>query len=133
VSHPVTLRLPRRPEAAVAARRAAERLDADLPSQVVADLRLVLSELVSNAVRYGKGDEVEVRLTVDGGVVRGEVIDEGEGFVPPPSRLPSDADPNGRGLVIVDRLTGGWGVLEGSTHVWFELVAAPGAPGASSG
>jgi anti-sigma regulatory factor (Ser/Thr protein kinase) len=123
VSTPLTLRLPRRPEAVVTARRAAERLGADLPSQVVADLRLVVSELVTNAVRHGTGDEVELRLTVDGAVVRGEVIDAGEGFVPPPSLLPASDVPGGRGLVIVDRVTNGWGVLEGSTHVWFEVRA----------
>ena len=51
----------------------------------------------------------------------GEVIDAGGGF----EHVLREAGPyatSGRGLLIVDRLTTRWGVHEGTTHVWFEIL-----------
>ena len=45
----------------------------------LAELSLVISELVSNAVEHGRG-QVIFRLRFDKGTVSGEVIDQGGGF-----------------------------------------------------
>lgn len=89
----------------------------------MADLRLLISELVTNSVRHGDGDSVVVLLDADvPGTLRCEVIDDGTGFVPR-ARQPDAI--GGRGLDLVEQLASSWGVREGSTHVWFELPAGP--------
>ena len=85
------------------------------------DAVLLVSELITNAVRHGSGPSVSLTARVRGGAVRIEVVDGGDGFVAP-SGLPDASSPNGRGLQIVDSLSDAWGVYEGnSTHVWFEI------------
>ena len=118
----VHLRLDRKADAVAIARDAAFAFRSTLTPERLDDLRLVLSELVTNAISHGEGPTIDVRLTGDGPVVRGEVVDQGDGFaVPPPRTL--DA-PGGRGLAIVGALSQHWGIERGSTHVWFELHGA---------
>ena len=118
----VHLHLARTADAVAIARDAVNAFRSSLTAQRLDDLRLVISELVTNAVVHGNGRTIEVRLTADGPVVSGEVVDDGDGFpLPPPPTL--DA-PGGRGLAIVGALTRQWGVERGSTHVWFELDGA---------
>jgi anti-sigma regulatory factor (Ser/Thr protein kinase) len=86
------------------------------------DILLVVSELVTNAVLHGAGP-VRLRLErrVDG--VRVEVSDDGEGAVAP--RTPDLAAVGGRGLMVVGRLAGSWGVDQRSPvgkTVWAELA-----------
>jgi anti-sigma regulatory factor (Ser/Thr protein kinase) len=118
----IDLALPRDPSAAAAARREVRRRFAGrLHQRVLDDLYLVVSELVSNGVVHGKG-AIRLRLQVRAGDVWGEVIDAGGGF----EHEIREAGPvatSGRGLLIVDRLTTRWGVHEGTTHVWFEMLA----------
>ena len=118
----VHLRLDRTADAVPLARDAALAFRSVLPADRLEDLRLVLSELATNAVVHGRGPTVDVRLSSEAGVVSGEVVDEGKGFDLPPS--PSLDAPGGRGLAIVGALTGCWGVERGSTHVWFQLDGA---------
>jgi anti-sigma regulatory factor (Ser/Thr protein kinase) len=122
------LKLPHDAWAASTARRAAERQFADLvgPGRR-GDVALVVSELVNNAVLHGRGDIV-VKLQLDGGVLRGEVIDEGGGFEHA-VRARGPRDISGRGLLIVEPLTSRWGIHEGTTHVWFERPVVGAAPG----
>ena len=87
----------------------------------------MVSELVNNAVVHGEGDIV-VKLQVDGDVLRGEVIDDGGGFEHE-VRARGARDISGRGLLIVEALTSGWGIHEGTTHVWFEMPLVGPAPG----
>jgi anti-sigma regulatory factor (Ser/Thr protein kinase) len=83
---------------------------------------LVLSELVSNAVRH-TGTEVEVRLQLADGRLRIEVHDGGGGrpqVVPPERRTIG-----GNGLDIVSRLAESWGVNpdgNGGKSVWCVLA-----------
>ena len=86
-------------------------------------LLLLVSELVSNSVKYG-GDGA-VTLQVDApsaGRVRVEVVDQGVGFVPVARNRPV-TEVGGWGLHLVQTLANRWGVYEGSTHVWFEVRA----------
>jgi anti-sigma regulatory factor (Ser/Thr protein kinase) len=88
----------------------------------VETLRLLVSELVTNAVRHGGNEEpVEVHAAW-GSEVRVEVVDHGGGFSPAPR--PGELDePGGFGLVLVGRLADRWGVeTNSSTRVWFVLA-----------
>jgi anti-sigma regulatory factor (Ser/Thr protein kinase) len=95
-------------------------LDDTLHQDVLDALFLVVSELVTNAVLHGQG-AIRFRLQLDAGELRGEVIDDGCGFEHELRAAGPDATA-GRGLLIVDRLTTRWGVHEGTTHVWFEML-----------
>jgi anti-sigma regulatory factor (Ser/Thr protein kinase) len=108
-------------QAPARARRAIRRLGEDLDPELIDDVMLLVSELVTNSVKYG-GDG-ELRLAVrsdDDAHVRVEVIDQGSGFVPTARDRPK-TEAGGWGLHLVEELTDRWGVHEGSTHVWFEI------------
>lgn len=82
--------------------------------------RLLVSELVSNAVRHA-GTPVRLTLSRDRGGIRVEVADGSHG-APRPRLAGGDAEA-GRGLFLVDQLAGDWGVRQerrGKT-VWFLL------------
>jgi len=81
--------------------------------------RLLVSELVTNAVIHGRG-EVTLRAQLDDDRLLVEVIDEGGGFERT-VRQHDFASIGGRGLAIVDTAASRWGIHEGTTHVWFEL------------
>jgi anti-sigma regulatory factor (Ser/Thr protein kinase) len=122
------LSLPHDASAASTARRATEhRFAGALTPRRRGDVALVVSELVNNAVVHGEGDIV-VKLQLDGDVLRGEVIDDGGGFEHE-VRARGARDISGRGLLIVEALTSGWGIHEGTTHVWFEMPLVGPAPG----
>ncbi len=87
------------------------------------DLLVIVSELTTNALLYGSGT-IGLRVLLDDGLVRGEVVDEGGGFEREVDARGIDAV-GGNGLRIVGGLARRWGIHEGSSHVWFEL--APGA------
>ena len=90
------------------------------------DIRLLVSELVTNSVRHsGAADhaKVEFRVLMDVSCLRVEVADSGKGFQK--TVTPSTPDQiSGWGLQIVERLSDRWGVDPrdelGST-VWFEI------------
>src|SRR5207247_735230 len=71
------------PRAVGAARQAMlEHADA-LPAAAMEDLQLLVSEVVTNAVRHGGADEgqpIELRLVDEPGALRIEVADRGLGF-----------------------------------------------------
>jgi anti-sigma regulatory factor (Ser/Thr protein kinase) len=121
-----SLSLPPVPSACQVARAAVrDRFTDALSREAIADLELVVSELVSNAVEHGRGT---VRLDVDhdGQRLHGFVTDGGDGF--DYARPSADADqPRGRGLTIVDALVTRWGIRNGRTHVWFNIASARGA------
>src|SRR3712207_9352617 len=75
-----------RPGAAAEARRALEGLNDLLPSEKLDDVRLLVSELVTNSVVHAglsPDDAITVTVTVQGGLARAEVRDRGPGFEPP--------------------------------------------------
>jgi anti-sigma regulatory factor (Ser/Thr protein kinase) len=86
-------------------------------------IRLVTSEVVSNAIRHGAaGAVVTVAALPADDHLRVEVTDEGLGMVPTPRAMAPD-EHGGFGLCIVEQLTRRWGLVReaGRTRVWFEL------------
>jgi anti-sigma regulatory factor (Ser/Thr protein kinase) len=119
VAPPVCIDLPRDRQAPARARRALERVG--LAPDVAPDAKLLVSELVTNSVKYGGEGEVTLKIRSEHPRhVHVEVVDQGSGFLPVERDRPRD-QPGGWGLHLVERLARDWGVHEGSTHVWFEL------------
>jgi anti-sigma regulatory factor (Ser/Thr protein kinase) len=125
--------IPHGPHAPATARRALDVLKGRLDADALAELRLLVSELVTNAVRHGRPrrDRVELQVWLDGARARVDVMDGGRGFVPP-GRPPHPGEPGGWGLVVVDRLADRWGVEgNGATRVWLEFECAKARAGAA--
>lgn len=111
--------------AALVAREMVVRAVKGIAASILEDALLIVSELVTNAVRHGPGGgpiHLQVRRN---GVMRIEVQDPGAGFEPARApREPGDLPTGGFGLVIVQRLSSDWGVAtRGSpTSIWAELA-----------
>ena len=114
------LNLPARPTSAREARERVKPLLDSWPDEAGRDTAiLLLSEVVTNAVRYADG-EILITVTTEGHTLRAAVHD-GSANLPIPR--PSD-ETGGLGLLLIDQLSDRWGVHEhpgdGKT-VWFEL------------
>jgi anti-sigma regulatory factor (Ser/Thr protein kinase) len=83
------------------------------------DATLLVSELVTNAVRHGSGP-VSLHVEADEGRGRFTVSDAGGGATPA-LRETDGEHAGGYGLHIVDRIADEWGVEHASMHVWFDL------------
>ncbi|WP_093706601.1 SpoIIE family protein phosphatase [Streptomyces sp. 2131.1] len=122
-------RLPREPRSVGRARELArDQLTAWGLDDLVDTTELLVSELVTNALRYGEG-EIRLRLLRDRTLVC-EVWDAG--LVQPRRRRARDTDEGGRGLQLVGLLSAAWGARRtprGKT-VWFELALPDGRPAA---
>ncbi len=113
-------------DAPAQARAALEVFDQILAPEVLEDLQLVVSELVTNSVKFGPKRSITLSLQIaPDGIVRGEVIDEGDGERARVEMHPEPSLDGGWGLHLVDRLAIRWGVHEGSTHVWFQVGPRP--------
>jgi anti-sigma regulatory factor (Ser/Thr protein kinase) len=112
--------LPRTPEAPYLARRALDELDGRVEASVLPDVRLLVSELVTNGVKYGGEGPVRLEIEASEDHLRAEIIDQGVGFTPV-ARSDDLEKVGGWGLHLVEQLTSKWGTHEGSTHVWFEI------------
>jgi anti-sigma regulatory factor (Ser/Thr protein kinase) len=113
------------PASVPAARRLACDFAADyLDSKQFKAFELVVTEIVSNAIRHGgaPGDEIRMAITPKDSFMCVQVTDLGPGLVPKPGALEADDD-GGFGLFIVEHLTRRWGVTRenSETRVWFEL------------
>jgi anti-sigma regulatory factor (Ser/Thr protein kinase) len=116
------------PDAPAAARALlADLLDERLDELDLFDVSVLVSELVTNAVRHAGADErqtVLVHVAIAPGVVRVEVCDRGPGFTAPEVPRPRPQG-GGNGLVLLARMSSDWGVAEhGGTCVWFERALA---------
>jgi anti-sigma regulatory factor (Ser/Thr protein kinase) len=101
-----------------------DELGRSVHPRVLEDATLLVSELITNAVRHaprGGSPEVELRLKIHDDRIRVIVSDPGAGFVATP-RLPTAAEGSGWGLYLVDRIADRWGIItKDRNEVWFEL------------
>jgi anti-sigma regulatory factor (Ser/Thr protein kinase) len=122
------------PYAVTAARLALADLDSHLDPSVAFDVRLLVSELVTNSVQHAHvaaEDSIVLVVSISDRTVRAEVRDQGPGFEPPAAPPPNDADA-GWGLFLVEQLADAWGVADSGKGVWFEIQRGRGQAGAHS-
>jgi anti-sigma regulatory factor (Ser/Thr protein kinase) len=122
-----TVRLPAKPSSAAVARQriAADLVEQDVAAPIVDDVVLVVTELVSNAIRHAEplpDGQVTVSWQVDGRGVKVRVSDGGGGGEPR-LRHATPRDTSGRGLALVEAIATRWGVEDSPAHttVWAEL------------
>lgn len=121
--------LPHAPSSVAVARRrlSSELVDSGVYESVVDDASVIVSELISNALRHARplpSGQVRVCWLRRGDVLELEVSDGGA--MTEPRRGPGTLSSlGGRGLGIVEALSEGWGVRheEGATTVWAVLRA----------
>src|SRR4051812_42858231 len=100
--------LPQAAGAAAMARRALDRLSGEVDQRRLEDARLLVSELIANAVEHVEQDGViELRIDNDAERLRVEVLDPGPGFTPDANR-PGELAESGWGLHFVSRLADRW-------------------------
>lgn len=128
----VALTLAATSDAPALARHAAAAALADWSQERRDAALLVISELVTNAVRHGSAapsDRVTLRVRRRGHATRIEVGDRrAQGGTPVTAQgaaLDDERKRSGWGLSIVAELTDSWGVEHGREHtcVWCEIVA----------
>jgi anti-sigma regulatory factor (Ser/Thr protein kinase) len=81
--------------------------------------RLLVSELVSNAVVHGEG-QITLCVWLRADAVRVEVRDQGAGFALG-EQQPSSTRVGGWGLWLVSTQSSRWGLSDDCARVWFEL------------
>lgn len=123
--------LPHTPSSVAVARRMlmADLLAAGIFDAAVCDAVLVVSELLSNAIRHARplpGAQLQVTWVLAPGSVEVAVSDGG-GHTRPHAGYPSLSSLGGRGLGIVEHLCDSWGTQdnEGGLTVWAVLPAPP--------
>lgn len=123
----IELELPREPQSPARARMEVRESLREGEQAELANIVLLTSELVTNAVVHPRGvgnSPVWLRLIVYGECVRVEVEDTGEGFDYVVPALPEGE--RGRGLFLVDSFSDRWGRERVQTdagprfRVWFE-------------
>jgi anti-sigma regulatory factor (Ser/Thr protein kinase) len=134
VSQTGVVLLPCQPASVAVARK---KLTADLSAagvfgQAVRDAALVISELLSNAIKHAwplPGEQVEAAWMVDRGSVEVAVSDGG-GPTRPRQDYPPMSALGGRGLGIVERLSDDWGIRtsDAGQTVWAVLPAPRSEP-----
>ncbi|MEV1249690.1 ATP-binding protein [Nonomuraea sp. NPDC049750] len=104
-------------------------LSVGVPSPLLDDVLLLLSEVVTNAITHSDsahalGGQVTVQITRTGTTVRVEVTDAGSATTAPAVRAPNLEDDGGRGLWLVALLAEEWGFHRDETggSVWFRLA-----------
>src|SRR5947208_8430200 len=110
---PATLHAPAR------AREAVREASEGIPEDDRWRLEMIVTELVTNAVRHGPGGPVELALESGGRGVRGEVGDPGPGIRRGELARRRATEEGGRGLFLVDALSDSWGLADDCSRVWF--------------
>jgi len=88
----------------------------------VIDAELVASELVTNAWAHGRGTgAITMTITVAGDVMHLEVCSDSDGS--PHQVASSDESPEGRGMLLIDKLASDWGHVRRGARlcVWADV------------
>jgi integral membrane sensor domain MASE1/anti-sigma regulatory factor (Ser/Thr protein kinase) len=131
-SRSIAVELEPSPGSPADAREALSPLVDALATQVYMNLRLLVSELVTNSVRHARlrpGDLIRLQVELSDRLVRVEVADPGEGFGPRAPE-PTAGEPGGWGLFLTERFADRWDVDRdgGWTTVWLEMDLDPPHP-----
>jgi anti-sigma regulatory factor (Ser/Thr protein kinase) len=121
-------RLPVGPTAPATARRLVRCLTHTVAPEALENLELLVTELVTNAVRHAGLDEhgwISVELVASPTAVHVEVCDPGRGFEGHDATTVAGQERgSGWGLFLVGQLASRWGVRHDEcTRVWFDLPA----------
>jgi anti-sigma regulatory factor (Ser/Thr protein kinase) len=124
-----TILLPADPSAAAIARQFVDDNRDHIRPEMIDDAQLLVSEIVTNAVRHGRPD-ISLRISVDPPAIGVAVHDHGEDLPAAPPAVPPPSQLSGRGLLIVDALASAWGVTPSADPapgkvVWFEIRDQP--------
>ncbi|MFL5781121.1 MAG: ATP-binding protein [Thermoleophilaceae bacterium] len=124
----LSIELTRDADSVRAARAALANVAHAIPAGRYSDAQLLLSELVTNAVKYGGDGSMRITISSVGDATHFEVVDQGGGFAARETAEHRDRQDlervGGWGLPLVETLADEWGSFEGSTHVWFRLGPA---------
>ena len=85
---------------------------------------LLLSEVVTNAVRHAHGGVIRIAVTLSRGSLLAQVHDDS----PQPPHRRASGETGGWGLALLDNLSTRWGVAldaEDGNTVWFEVHGTP--------
>jgi two-component sensor histidine kinase len=115
------IQLARNVRAPADARRQVDRRCEALGEDTRQRARLLVSELVTNALRHGTG-RIELELTITATGLRICVSDEGR--VRPRARVPDES--GGFGLHLVEDFSDRWGSGAEGGVVWFEVQGVGG-------
>jgi len=133
VSATSVVMLPYAPASVSAARwqLAADLRDAGITETAISDAALVVSELLSNAIRHARplpDSTVRVSWALSDGWLE-VAVEDGGATTRPRASHPSLSSLGGRGLAIVDHLSANWGVeTSRGTTVWAVLAAPSRTP-----
>jgi anti-sigma regulatory factor (Ser/Thr protein kinase) len=93
----------------------------DLPPGVCEDVMIVVTELLTNAIRHPPrvvGGRIRLTVRREPDAVHVEVRDPGGGFA-----VPDPAREGGLGLIAVDRISSDWGLtVTDATVVWSTIA-----------
>lgn len=127
VTHMLRLVLPHDPSSVRSARsETARALQGRWPSGLVADLLMVVSELVDNAITHTRGGCTLTLQHLDTKLI----VEVHDGDVQSPRRRDDGPDELGRGLGVVQTLAHRWGVERTARGkcVWAEFIVPAVAP-----
>jgi anti-sigma regulatory factor (Ser/Thr protein kinase) len=98
-------------------------LESYIPEEMIEDVNLLVSELVSNSVKHASlmdGQEIQVDANPTDHGIRVEVTNPGGAQLA--NRLPEKAEESGWGLLLVTKIATRWGIAtNGQTLIWFEI------------
>ena len=111
------------PRAPSEARQAVGALSGAVGREVLRDVELLVSELVTNSVRHsGSPEPIHLRAWLRSGGLKVEIADGGSSFEARSGGAAHDAE-GGRGLMILEALAERWGVSHDvRSRVWFEIA-----------
>ena len=119
----ISLELPATPHAPARAREVVREAAGTIPADDRWRIEMIVTELVTNAIRHGPGGPVELAIESGGQGVRGEVADPGPGIKHQSLDRRRATEEGGRGLFLVDALSDSWGLSADASRVWFEVAA----------
>src|SRR2546429_6703320 len=120
MSKELTFELAGGPYAVTAARLALSEIDEMVDETQAFDVRLLVSELVTNSVKHanaGPDESISLNLTIDESVIRCDVRDPGPRF-DPPDEPRAEAGGSDYGLSFATQIADGWLQHHAAPSVW---------------